>query len=101
MDRTVERTENAPQGRLKRALTTPMVVLYGLGVTVGAGIYVLVGQTAAQAGPYAPASFLFAAIVVAFTAFSYASQATQSTYEQVIVQEANAYGVDVHVELSE
>ena len=28
--------------RLKRTLTLPYVVLYGLGVTIGAGIYVLV-----------------------------------------------------------
>ncbi len=53
------------------------MTLYGLGVTVGAGIYVLVGATAAQAGPYAPISFLIAAFVVAFTAFSYAELSTR------------------------
>ncbi|MEO9826073.1 MAG: amino acid permease [Paracoccaceae bacterium] len=53
------------------------MTLYGLGVTVGAGIYVLVGATAAQAGPYAPFSFLIAAFVVAFTAFSYAELSTR------------------------
>lgn len=63
--------------KLRRALTTPLLTLYGLGVTVGAGIYVLVGTTAAQAGPYAPVSFLIAAIVVAFTAFSYAELSTR------------------------
>ena len=70
---------NSPHGapQLKRALTTPLVVLYGLGVTVGAGIYVLVGATAAMAGAYAPVSFLVAAIVVAFTALSYAELATR------------------------
>lgn len=36
--------------RLKRALSWPLLTLYGLGVTLGAGIYVLVGATAAQAG---------------------------------------------------
>ncbi len=46
-----------------------MLTLYGLGVTVGAGIYVLVGATAAQAGPYAPFSFLIAAMVVAWGFF--------------------------------
>lgn len=63
--------------RLRRALTTPLLTLYGLGVTVGAGIYVLVGTTAAEAGTYAPISFLIAAIVVAFTAFSYAELSTR------------------------
>lgn len=63
--------------KLRRALNTPLLTLYGLGVTVGAGIYVLVGTTAAEAGPYAPVSFLIAAIVVAFTAFSYAELSTR------------------------
>jgi len=62
---------------LRRALTLPLLTLYGLGVTVGAGIYVLIGATAADAGPYAWAAFLLAAIVAAFTAFSYAELATR------------------------
>lgn len=57
---------------LERRLSLPLLILYGLGVTVGAGIYVLVGLTAAEAGFYAPVSFLVAAIVVAFTGFTYA-----------------------------
>ncbi|MFQ1701259.1 APC family permease [Loktanella agnita] len=64
-------------GKLRRSLTTPLLTLYGLGVTIGAGIYVLVGTTAAEAGIYAPISFLVAAIVVAFTAFSYAELSTR------------------------
>ncbi|MFT6943884.1 MAG: APA family basic amino acid/polyamine antiporter, partial [Yoonia sp.] len=63
--------------KLRRALNAPLLTLYGLGVTVGAGIYVLVGAAAAQAGPYAPAAFLVAAVVVAFTAFSYAELSTR------------------------
>ncbi|MEL6549020.1 MAG: amino acid permease [Pseudomonadota bacterium] len=58
-------------------LTLPLVVLYGLGVTVGAGIYVLIGETVALAGVFAPVSFLLAAVVVAFTAFSYAELSTR------------------------
>lgn len=63
--------------KLRRALTTPLLTLYGLGVTVGAGIYVLVGSTVAEAGAYAPVSFVIAATVVAFTAFSYAELTTR------------------------
>ena len=63
--------------KLRRALNAPMLTLYGLGVTVGAGIYVLVGATAGQAGLYAPVAFLIAATVVAFTAFSYAELSTR------------------------
>ena len=62
---------------LKRALNLPLLTLYGLGVTIGAGIYVLVGATAAKAGIYAPVSFLLAAGVVAFTGFSYAELGTR------------------------
>ncbi len=62
---------------LRRSLTLPLLTLYGLGVTVGAGIYVLIGVTAAEAGPYAWVAFLLAAFVVGFTAFSYAELATR------------------------
>jgi amino acid transporter len=63
--------------KLKRKLTLPLLTLYGLGVTIGAGIYVLVGTTAARAGVYAPISFLVAAAVVAFTGFTYAEMSTR------------------------
>lgn len=62
---------------LKRGLTLPLLTLYGLGVTVGAGIYVLVGATAAKAGFYAPVSFVLAALVTAFTGLSYAELSTR------------------------
>ncbi|CUH44704.1 MULTISPECIES: APC family permease [Ruegeria] len=63
--------------KLRRALTTPLLTLYGLGVTVGAGIYVLVGATADIAGPFAALSFVVAALVVSLTALSYAELATR------------------------
>jgi amino acid transporter len=68
-------TEQPPG--LQRTLNAPLLTLYGLGVTVGAGIYVLVGSTAAQAGAFAPIAFLIAAFVVAFTALSYAELSTR------------------------
>lgn len=57
---------------LRRALSLPLVVLYGLGVTIGAGIYVLIGATAGVAGIHAPLSFCLAALVMAPTAASFA-----------------------------
>ena len=57
---------------LIRAISLPLLVLYGLGVTIGAGIYVLIGAAVDQAGSYAPSSFLLAAVVMAFTAGSFA-----------------------------
>ncbi len=60
------------QTTLKRTLTLPMVVLYGLGTTIGAGIYALIGEIANVAGYYAPASFFIAALLAGFTAISFA-----------------------------
>lgn len=57
---------------LKRELGLGLLVLYGLGVTIGAGIYVLIGVTAGRAGIYAPVSFLTAAFVMVFSAASFA-----------------------------
>lgn len=57
---------------LKRVLTLPQLLLYGLGTTIGAGIYALVGELAAVSGYSALASFLFAALMAALTAFSFA-----------------------------
>ncbi len=57
--------------KLKRRLSLTLVVLYGLGVTVGAGIYVLIGETAGKAGLYAPVSFVLAAVVMGFSAATF------------------------------
>ena len=61
----------APSG-LNRTLTLPYVVLYGLGVTVGAGIYVLVGEVISRAGDHAPVAFLIAGLVMLFPAAVFA-----------------------------
>jgi len=58
--------------KLKRSLTLPLLVIYGLGATIGAGIYVLIGAAAGQAGIYAPLAFIFASIGVVPTALTYA-----------------------------
>jgi amino acid transporter len=58
--------------KLARALTLTHAVLYGLGVTVGAGIYVLIGAAAGRAGLNAPLAFVIAAVLMAFTAASFA-----------------------------
>ncbi len=59
-------------GELKRSLSLIHLILYGLGVTIGAGIYVLVKDTTAEAGIYAPVAFLLSAVVMFFTASSFA-----------------------------
>jgi len=58
--------------RLKRALGLWSALLYGLGVTVGAGIYVLVGPAAGRAGMHAPLAFVLAATAMGFTGAAFA-----------------------------
>lgn len=60
------------QTALRRTLSLPQLVLYGLGTTIGAGIYALVGEMAGISGYYAPVSFLVASIMAALTALSFA-----------------------------
>ena len=74
LDHATEVATEKPEqsATLKRAIGLPRLVLYGLGTTIGAGIYVLVGETAGRAGVYAPVSFIVSAIVMAFSAASFA-----------------------------
>ncbi len=60
---------------LKRNLSLAHATLYGLGVTIGAGIYVLIGAAAARAGMYAPVAFVIAAVLMALSAASFAELA--------------------------
>jgi amino acid transporter len=56
---------------LRRDVSLPVFVLYGVGNIVGAGIYVLVGKVAGAAGYQAPFAFLTAALVAGITGLSY------------------------------
>ncbi|MCL4768627.1 MAG: amino acid permease [Hyphomicrobiaceae bacterium] len=60
---------------LARTLSLTYATLYGLGVTIGAGIYVLVGEAAARAGMHAPLAFAAAAVLMALSAASFAELA--------------------------
>jgi amino acid transporter len=62
---------------LRRRLGLPLLLLYGVGITVGAGIYVLIGAVAGHAGVYAPWSFALAAAAMALTVGSYAELSTR------------------------
>jgi amino acid transporter len=62
---------------LIRSLTLTHAVLYGLGVTIGAGIYVLVGGSAGRSGMHAPVAFIAAAFVMGITAASLAELGTR------------------------
>ena len=65
------------QVRLKRALGLWLLIGYGLGVTIGAGIYVLVGSVARVAGDAAPLSFAIAGLTAALIGLCYAELAVR------------------------
>lgn len=58
--------------KLPRVITLWPFVLYGLGVIVGAGIYVAVGDVIARAGESAAFSFLIAGVAALLTGLCYA-----------------------------
>ncbi|MEO1702522.1 MAG: amino acid permease [Pseudomonadota bacterium] len=66
-----EKTTSEPTN-LARVLSLPMLVFYGLGVTIGAGIFALIGEVVRLAGDQAPLSFLAAGITAGLTGVSYA-----------------------------
>lgn len=75
---------------LRRSLNLPMITLYGLGTTIGAGIYALTGKVAGEAGILAPWAFLLASFMAAFTALSFAEMSSRfprSAGEAVYVRE--------------
>ncbi|WP_140721688.1 amino acid permease [Pseudomonas sp. Hp2] len=61
------------EATLKRTLTARHLVMLGIGAVIGAGIFVLTGQAAANhAGPAVMLSFVFAGIACAFAGLCYA-----------------------------
>jgi len=70
-------TTEIEEFRLKKELGALDIVIFGIGVIIGAGIFVLTGVAAAtEAGPAIALSFIFAAIVCAFAALCYAEFAS-------------------------
>ncbi len=70
-------TGSSDRPRLVRSLGLTHSVLYGLGVTIGAGIYVLVGLAAGRSGLYSPVAFLIAGGLLLFSAASFAELGTR------------------------
>ncbi|MCK5190834.1 MAG: amino acid permease, partial [Methylococcales bacterium] len=78
---------------LTRVITLPLLVFYGVGTILGAGIYSLTGKIAGLSGIYTPVSFLLSALIAVFVAFSYAelsSRYPKSAGEAVYVNQAFA-----------
>ncbi|MFC7068628.1 APC family permease [Halobaculum lipolyticum] len=62
---------------LARDLGFLEVVVYGVGLILGAGIYAILGAAAGVAGEAVPLAFLTAAVVASFTGLSYAELASR------------------------
>ncbi|KAK6159047.1 hypothetical protein DH2020_006361 [Rehmannia glutinosa] len=63
---------------LAKALTIPHLIAIGVGSTIGAGVYILVGTVAREhSGPALTFSFLIAGIAAALSAFCYAELASR------------------------
>lgn len=69
--------DNPDEQHLERSLNTPLLAIYGAGTILGAGIYVLVGEVAGEAGYWLPLAFLLAAAVAGINGMSYAELASR------------------------
>lgn len=79
------------QATLKRSLSLPLLALYGLGNILGAGIYVLIGKVAGEAGANTLLAFLVAMVIAGLTALSYmelSSRFPQSASVSVYLHQA-------------
>ena len=64
--------QQSPNPPLKRELGLPEVTLSGVGIILGAGVYVLIGQAAGLAGNAIWLAFCLSAIIALLTGLSYA-----------------------------
>ncbi|KEH25558.1 cationic amino acid transporter 2, vacuolar protein [Medicago truncatula] len=70
--------KNSHGVQLAKELTVPDLMAIGVGATIGAGVYVLVGTVAREhAGPALPLSFMVAGIAAALSALCYAELASR------------------------
>ncbi|MQA95816.1 MAG: amino acid permease [Streptosporangiales bacterium] len=71
------RDTDEPEHRLRKSLSAVDLVVFGVGVVIGTGIFVLTGQQAAlNAGPAIVISFILAALVCGLAALCYAEFAS-------------------------
>lgn len=76
VEQSIQETDE-PGHQLKRNLRTRDLIVFGVGVIIGTGIFVLTGKQAAlNAGPAVILSFLIAGVTCAFAALCYAELAS-------------------------
>ena len=63
-------------GELKRTITLFQLTLFGIGATIGTGIFIVFSSAVPEAGPAVIFSFVFAGVVAGLTAICYAELAS-------------------------
>ncbi len=63
-------------GELKRSITLFQLSLFGIGATIGTGIFIVFSSAVPEAGPGVVFSFIFAGVVAGLTAICYAELAS-------------------------
>lgn len=56
---------------LKKSLSLPLLIFYGVGTMLGLGVYIFIGQVIGEAGMLSPFSFIIAGIVALFSGLSF------------------------------
>jgi APA family basic amino acid/polyamine antiporter len=64
-------TDVSRPDQLKRSISLPLLVSYGVGTMVGAGFYALLGRVAYHSGMHAPIALLLAACIALLTALAF------------------------------
>ena len=58
--------------QLKRVISLPFLIFYGVGTIVGGGFYALLGEVVGAAGLFTPVALMLATLIALFSALSYA-----------------------------
>src|SRR5262245_15562582 len=67
---------DAEHGHLKRGITLFQLIMFGVGSTIGTGIFFVLAETVPKAGPAVIISFIMAGVVAGLTALCYAEMAS-------------------------
>ena len=67
---------DAEHGHLKRGITLFQLIMFGVGSTIGTGIFFVLAETVPKAGPAVIVSFAIAGVVAGLTALCYAEMAS-------------------------
>ena len=77
VEKLIKETQGDPEhGHLNRSITLFQLVMFGVGATIGTGIFFVLSQTVPTAGPAVIISFIMAGIVAGLTALCYAEMAS-------------------------